>query len=55
MVAEVMESKTGTHHLINVDYVKMFEFTKGSLRIVWKDARTDDTVIKSTQIIFKGQ
>lgn len=55
MFAEILENKKGTLHLINMGQVKMIEFTKGSLRLIWKDARTPDTTIKSSQIIFKGQ
>lgn len=42
----------GFHHTLNSGYIRMIEFTKNSVRIIWKDGRTPDTTIKASQIMF---
>lgn len=52
MRAIITEEK-GTQHVINLEHVKLIEFTKTSIRISWKDARSDALTIKAKQIIIE--
>lgn len=42
----------GLHHTLNAGQIKMIEFSKKSVRIIWKDGRTPDVNISSSQIMF---
>ena len=48
----IRDEKSGHVNLINTEYVKMIEFTRGSVRIIWKDNRQPDLTIKAKQITF---
>ena len=52
MRAIITEDK-GLPHVINLEHVKMIEFTKTSIRISWKDTRQDALTIKAKQIIIE--
>lgn len=52
MRAIITEDK-GLQHVINLEHVKMIEFTKNAIRIIWKDARQDALTIKAKQIIIE--
>ena len=51
MFISITDNK-GMHHTLNVGQIKMIEFSKKSVRIIWKDGRTPDVNINSSQIIF---
>ena len=52
MRAIITEEK-GLQHVINLEHVKMIEFTKSAIRIIWKDARTDALTVKAKQITIE--
>ena len=52
MRAIITEEK-GMQHVINLEHVRMIEFTKTSIRIIWKDARQEALTIKAKQIIIE--
>lgn len=52
MYIEIMDAKK-MHHTLAVEHIKMIEFTKNSIRIIYKDGRTPDLTLKASQIIFK--
>ena len=52
MRAIITEEK-GMRHVINLEHVKMIEYTKSAIRIIWKDARTDALTVKAKQITIE--
>lgn len=48
----IRDEKTGTVNMIKTAYIKMIEFTRGSVRIIFKDGRQPDLTIKAKQITF---
>ena len=49
----IIRDDKGMQHVINLEHVKMIEFTKSAIRIIWKDARQDALTIKAKQIIIE--
>lgn len=46
--------KEQNHHTFMLAYIKLITFTgKGNIKIVFKDNRSPDVTIKSTQISFE--
>lgn len=52
MYIEITDSKK-MHHILAGEHIKMIEFTKNSIRIIYKDGRTPNLTLKASQIIFK--
>lgn len=52
MVIEITDNKN-MHHTLATEHIRMIEFTKNSIRIIYKDGRTPDLTLKSSQITFK--
>lgn len=52
MVIKITDAKK-MHHTLAAEYIKMIEFTKSSIRVIFKDGRTPDLTLKASQIIFK--
>lgn len=52
MVIEITDAKN-MHHTLAAEHIKMIEFTKSSIRIIFKDGRTPDLTLKASQIILK--
>ena len=48
----IRDEKTGLIYKIDLQYVKMLEFTRGNVRIIYKDSREPDLTIKAKQITF---
>lgn len=48
----IRDEKTGHINFISLEYVKLVEFTRGSIRVVFKDGRQPDLTIKAKQITF---
>lgn len=53
MIIRIYETKTGQTHRIPISYVKLLEFTKTSIKIIYKDERTPTLTVKATQITFE--
>lgn len=53
MLIEITDDKN-MHHTLSARYIKMIEFQKKSIRIIFKDGRTPDLTLKASQIIFRG-
>ena len=53
MIIEITDAKK-MHHTLSAEHIKMIEFTKNSIRIIYKDGRTPDLTLKVSQIIFKS-
>lgn len=51
MFIEITDAKK-MHHTLATEHIKMIEFTKSSIRIIYKDGRTPDLTVKASQIIF---
>ena len=48
----IRDENTGPMNFIALKYVKMIEFTRGNIRIIFKDGRHPDLTIKAKQITF---
>mgnify|MGYP007013889468 CR=1 FL=1 len=48
----IRDEKTGAINMLNTTYIKMIEFTRGSVRIIFKCGRQPDLTIKAKQITF---
>ena len=48
----IRDEKTGATNYISLEFVKMVEFTRGQIRIIFKDNRQPDLTIKAKQITF---
>ena len=49
----IYDAKEKQMHKISIKYIKMIELTKSSVRIIFKDQRTPDMSLKSSQITFE--
>ena len=49
----VYDAKTKQTHKISIKYIKMVEFTKTSVKIIFKDQRTPGLTLKASQITFE--
>lgn len=52
MVIEIMDAKK-MYHTLAAEHIKMIEFTKSAIRIIFKDGRTPALTLKTSQVIFK--
>lgn len=48
----IRDEKTGAINHLNMACIKMIEFTRGSVRVIFKDGRQPDLTIKAKQITF---
>lgn len=53
MFIEITDTKK-MHHTLSTEHIKMIEFTKSSIRIIYKDGRTPDLTLKASQVILKS-
>ena len=49
----IYDAKDKQTHRISIKYIKMIEFTKTSVKIIFKDRRTPGLTLKSSQITFE--
>ena len=52
MLIEITDDKN-MHHTLSTMYIKMIEFSKKSIRIIFKDGRMPDLTLKASQVIFR--